>query len=42
LINESDSEIIIKWAQYVDMRVDLMKSYISENMDNPEPKFGLI
>ncbi len=42
LINESDSKIIIKWAQYVDMRVDLMKSYIAENKDNPEPKFGLI
>ncbi len=42
LINESNSKIIIKWSQYVDMRVDLMKSYIAENKDNPEPKFGLI
>ena len=41
-LDKSDAEIIVEWRKYVDMRVDLMKSYIAENKDNPEPKFGLI
>jgi hypothetical protein len=41
-VKKSEAKILITWVRYVNLRTKLMKSYVIENLDKPEPKFELI
>ena len=41
-VKKSVAKILITWVRYVNLRAKLMKSYVINNVDKPEPKFELI